>query len=93
MYWPGPLTYFGLIVWPLILLFVADDMRRYLMASHAITANKNEIDSIKWLEIGLIGVISIMMVVGLYKAIIQSKKAYGKNFEFISFYNNCLIFF
>ena len=85
VYWPGPLTYFGLIVWPLILLFVADDMRRYLMASHAITANKNEIDSIKWLEIGLIGVISIMMVVGLYKAIIQSKKAYGKNFEFISF--------
>jgi hypothetical protein len=85
VYWPGPLTYFGLIVWPLILLFVADDMRRYLMASHAITANKNEIDSIKWLEIGLIGVISIMMVVGLYKAIIQSKKTYGKNFEFISF--------
>lgn len=85
VYWPGPLTYFGVIVWPLILLFIADDMRRYLMASHAITANKNEIDSIKWLEIGLIGVISMMMVVGLYKAIIQSKKAHGKNFEFISF--------
>ena len=85
IYWPGPLTYFGVIVWPLILLFIADDLRRYLMASHAVSSNKNEIGSIKWLEIGLIGTILLIMIVGLYKAISQSKKAYGKNFEFISF--------
>jgi hypothetical protein len=82
---PGPLTYFGVIVWPLILLYIADDMRRYLMASHAVSAGKNEIDSIKWIELGLMGVIAIVAIIGFYKAIKQSKKMYGKNFEFISF--------
>jgi len=85
LYWPGPLTYFGVIVWPLILLYIADDMRRYLMASHAVSAGKNEIDSIKWIELGLMGVIAIVAIIGFYKAIKQSKKSYGKNFEFISF--------
>ena len=85
LYWPGPLTYFGVIVWPLILLYIADDMRRYLMASHAVSAGKNEIDSIKWIELGLMGVIAIVAIIGFYKAIKQSKKTYGKNFEFISF--------
>jgi hypothetical protein len=84
-YWPGPLTYFGVIVWPLILLYVVDDMRRYLTASHAVTSNKNEIDSIKWIEVGLMISIAIIMVTGLYKAIKESMKLYGKNFEFISF--------
>ena len=85
LYWPGPLTYFGVIVWPLILLYIADDMRRYLMASHAVSAGKNEIDSIKWIELGLMGLIAIVAIIGFYKAIKQSKKSYGKNFEFISF--------
>lgn len=84
-YWPGPLTYFGLIVWPLILLYVIDDMRRYLMASHAVSSNKNEINSIKWIEVGLMVSIVVIMFVGLYKAIKESKSLYGKNFEFISF--------
>jgi len=84
-YWPGPLTYFGLIVWPLILLYVIDDMRRYLMASHAVSSNKNEINSIKWIEVGLMVSIAMIMFVGLYKAIKESKSLYGKNFEFISF--------
>jgi len=84
-YWPGPLTYFGLIVWPLILLYVIDDMRRYLMASHAVASNKNEINSIKWIEVGLMVSIAMIMFVGLYKAIKESKNLYGKNFEFISF--------
>lgn len=74
LYWPGPLTYFGVIVWPLILLYIADDMRRYLMASHAVSAGKNEIDSIKWIELGLMGVIAIVAIIGFYKAIKQSKK-------------------
>ena len=84
-YWPGPLTYFGVIVWPLILLYVVDDMRRYLMASHAVSSNKNEIDSIKWIEVGLMASIALIMIIGFYKAIKESKDRYGKNFEFISF--------
>jgi len=85
IYWPGPMTYFGLLVWPLILLFIADDMRRYLMVSHAVSSNKNEIDYIKLGEIGLMVSIVIIMTIGFYKAIAQSKKSYGKNFEFLSF--------
>ena len=84
-FWPGPLTYFGLVVFPLISVYVLDDMRRYLTVNYALNTSKSTIDNLKRLQIGLIGLIGLIMTVGFVKAIIESKQKTGKNFNFILF--------
>lgn len=84
-YWPGPLTYFGLVVFPLISIYVVDDMRRYLTINYALNTSKTTIDNLKKVEIGLIAAVALIMTVGFIKAIIESKEKTGKNFDFILF--------
>ena len=84
-YWPGPLTYFGLVVFPLISIYVLDDMRRYLTVNYALNTSKSTIDNLKKVEMGLMGLVGIIMISGFIKAIYESKKSTGKNFNFILF--------
>ena len=85
-YWPGPMTWFGLISLPLIIMFILDDMRRYYMAENAIFVNADLIDNIKYVELGVIGAVLITIVVGLMKAIEEAKKRYGKYYSFLAFF-------
>ena len=84
-YWPGPMTYFGLVVFPLISIYVVDDMRRYLTVNYALNTNKSTIDNLKKVELGLMVLVGVIMLVDFIKAIIESKEKTGKNFDFILF--------
>ena len=84
-FWPGPLTYFGLALFPLVLIYVIDDMRRYMMANYALNTSRNTITTLKKIEIALMIIVSIIMLVGFIKAYFISKKSTGKNFNFILF--------
>ena len=84
-FYPGPLTYFGLVAFPLVALYIIDDMRRYMIAMNGIQDKVKNIDTLRSVEIGLISTILLIIVVGLWKAIGESKKQFGKNFTFISF--------
>lgn len=84
-YWPGPLTYFGVVVLPLICIYVFDDMRRYLTVNYALNTSKSTIDNLKKVEVGLMIAVALIMVVGFIKAMIESKEKTGKNFNFILF--------
>ena len=84
-YWPGPLTYFGLAIFPLVMIYVVDDMRRYMIANYSINANRNTIKSIQLFEKALMVIVSLIGIVGFIKAINESKKMHGKNFNFILF--------
>ena len=85
-YWPGPLTYFGVVVLPLICIYVFDDMRRYLTVNYALNTSKSTIDNLKKVEVGLMIAVALIMVVGFIKAMIESKEKTGKNFNFILFW-------
>ena len=84
-FWPGPLTYFGLVLFPLVLIYVIDDMRRYMTANYALNTSKNTITTLKKIEIALMIIVSIIMFIGFVKAYFITKKATGKNFNFILF--------
>ena len=84
-YWPGPLTYFGLVVFPLISIYIFDDMRRYLTVNYALNTSKSTIDNLKKIELGLMISVGLIMIIGFVKAIIESKEKAGKNFDFILF--------
>lgn len=85
-YWPGPMTWFGLISLPLIIIFILDDMRRYYMAENAIFVNADLIDNIKYVEFGVIGAVLLTIIVGFIKAIEEAKKRYGKYYSFLAFF-------
>jgi hypothetical protein len=84
-FYPGPLTYFGVIAYPLVMLYIVDDMRRYMIATHDVSEKVKSIDALRGVEIGLISTISLILIVGFWKAIKESKIKFGKNFAFISF--------
>jgi hypothetical protein len=85
-FYPGPITYFGLVAFPLVTLYIIDDMRRYLIAEHSLIKKKNNIDALRITEMVLISIIALITIVGFWKAFNLSKIAHGKNFIFISFF-------
>lgn len=83
--WPGPLTYFGIVLFPLVFIYVIDDIRRYMIANYSLNTDKNSINNLKNIEIFLMISITLITIYGFGKAIMESQKIYGKNFNFILF--------
>lgn len=84
-YWPGPLTYFGLAIFPLVMIYVIDDMRRYLIANYSLNTDRNTIGVLRKIQVFLMVGVSIIGILGFIKAIKESKQIHGKNFNFILF--------
>ena len=85
-YWPGPMTWFGAICLPLIVVYILDDMRRYYIAENAILANANTIDSIRHVEIGVISIVLAITCIGFIRAMNMAKKIHGKYYSFLAFF-------
>lgn len=85
-YWPGPMTYFGLISLPLVVIVILDDMRRYYMAENAIFVHAKTIDQIKIIELVIIAFTLLIIAIGFGKAVIKSINEHGKYFSFFSIF-------
>jgi hypothetical protein len=68
-YWPGPLTYFGLAIFPLVMIYVIDDMRRYLIANYSLNTDRNTIGVLRKIQVFLMVGVSIIGILGFIKAI------------------------
>ena len=84
-YWPGPMTWFGLIALPLVILYIFEDMRRFYMAENAVVVNSATLDNLKKAEIGVIILITTVIIIGFFKAMNLSIKKHGKYFSFLAF--------
>ena len=85
-YWPGPMTWFGLIALPLVMIYIFEDMRRYYMVENAVVPSSATIDNIKKLELWMIIGIILLIVVGFFKAWQRSAAIHGKYFSFLAFF-------
>ena len=85
-YWPGPLTWFGAVALPLISMYILDDMRRYFIAEHALKDSTKKIEAIRNVEMGLIGSVALILIIGFIKAVGIERQLVGKNFQFIPFF-------
>ena len=85
-YWPGPMTWFGLISLPLLMIYIFEDMRRYYMVENAVIPSAATIDNIKKLELVMIIGLIIMTTIGFFKAWQRSAKLHGKYFSFLAFF-------
>lgn len=85
-YWPGAMTYFGLVCLPLVLIVILDDMRRYYMAENALYLNANIIDKIRKVEFGIVIVTLVLIAMGFIKATFKSYAEHGKYFSFLAFF-------
>lgn len=84
-YWPGPMTWFGLIALPLIILYIFEDMRRFYIAENGVFVSNRTMDSLKKAELGIIILITITIIVGFFKAMNISVNVHGKYFSFLAF--------
>jgi len=85
-YFPGPMSWFTMVALPLIAVYVLDDMRRYYIAENAAYMHRDKIDILKRIELVLVGVSSVIAVIGFVKAMLRAKKRHGGNFSYLSFF-------
>jgi hypothetical protein len=85
-YWPGPMTYFGLIALPMVSIVILDDMRRYYMAENAIFIHAKTIDKIRMAEIMIIAATLLIIIYGFIQSALKSFKIHGKYFSFLAFF-------
>jgi len=69
-----------------VTLYIIDDVRPYLIAQHSLVKKGKSIDALRITEIGLISIITLIAIIGFWKAIKMSKAEHGKNFMFIPFF-------
>lgn len=84
-YWPGPMSWFAVLVFPLLSVYILDDMRRYYIAENASFLYGNKIDIIKSMELGIILFTLFFIVWGFITATIKAKTEYKSTFSFFSF--------
>ena len=84
-YWPGPMSWFAVLVVPLLSVYILDDMRRYYIAENASFLYGNKIDIIKTIEIGMIFFTLFFIAWGFIKAFIKAKTEYKATFSFFKF--------
>ena len=84
--WPGPLTWFGLITFPLIILFIVNDARRYYISIDQTDIYDVTIKTLYYFELFLMSSLVVLMGVGFYKSYQQQSKRWGKKFRFWSFF-------
>lgn len=85
-FWPSPLTWFGAVALPLVTMYILDDIRKYFISEHALKDSERKISLIKNIEMGLIGIVTVFLIVGFIRALLQEKKKLGRSFAFIPFF-------
>ena len=84
-YWPGPMSWFAILVFPLLSIYILDDLRKYYIAENASLIYGNSIDAIKSIEIGMILVSLVLIVWGFLKAVLEARGKYKAAFSFFKF--------
>jgi hypothetical protein len=84
-YWPGPMSWFAILVFPLLSIYILDDLRKYYIAENASFVYGNSIDSIKSIEIGMILFTLILIGWGFIKAVLNAREKYKAAFSFFKF--------
>ena len=84
-YWPGPMSWFAVLVFPLLSIYILDDLRKYYIAENASFVYGNSIDAIKSIEIGMILFTLILIGWGFLKAILKAQEKYKAAFSFFKF--------
>lgn len=84
--WPGPLTWFGLITFPLVILFIVNDARRYYISIDQTDTYNMTIKTLYYFELLLMSCLVVLLSVGFYKSYQQQSKLWGKKFRFWNFF-------
>ena len=80
--WPGPLTWFGVITFPLVILFIVNDARRYYISIDQTDIYDATIKTLYYFELFLMSSLVVLIGVGFYKSYQQQTKQWGKKFRF-----------
>jgi len=84
--WPGPLTWFGLLTFPLILLFIINDSRKYYIAIDKTNVYDMTIKILYYVEIVLMVAILLLIGIGFIRSYQEQSKRWGKKFKFWQFF-------
>ena len=85
-FWPGPLTWFGMLTFPLVILFIVNDARRYYIAIDKSDVYNLTIKSLYYFELILMTSLAVLVGIGFYKSYQEQSKKWGKKFSFLSFF-------
>ena len=84
--WPGPLTWFGLLTFPMIILFIVNDARRYYIAIDQTDVYDITIKTLYYFELILMSTLVLLIGIGFYKSYQQQSQLWGKKFRFWAFF-------
>ena len=84
--WPGPLTWFGLLTFPLILLFIINDSRKYYISIDKTNVYDTTIKILYHVEIVLMVSILLLIGIGFIRSYQEQSKKWGKKFKFLQFF-------
>lgn len=85
-FWPGPLTWFGMLTFPLVILFIVNDARRYYIAIDQTDVYDLTIKSLYYFELILMTALAVLVGIGFYKSYQEQSQRWGKKFKFWSFF-------
>jgi len=84
--WPGPLTWFGLLTFPLIILFIVNDARRYYISIDKTSIYDVTIKTLYYFELILMCLVISIIGIGFIKSYQEQTKKWGKKFKFLQFF-------
>jgi len=84
--WPGPLTWFGMLTFPLIVLFIVNDARKYYISVDKTNAYDTTIRTLYYAEICLMLASLGIMGTGFVHSYIEQSRRWGKDFSFLRFF-------
>jgi len=85
-FWPGPLTWFGILTFPLIWLFVMNDIRKYYIDIDAENRYNMTIKVLYHMEAFTVGLICAITCIGFYRSYAEQSRKWGKKFKFWEFF-------
>ena len=85
-FWPGPLTWFGVLTFPLITLFVTNDIRKYYINIDKQGVYDATIKVLYHVEAITIGLICAITGIGFYRSYRDQSDKLGKKFRFWPFF-------
>lgn len=85
-FWPGPLTWFGVLTFPLIILFIINDARKYYITIDKVDKYDSTIKILYHSELVLMFSIISILVVGFIKSYQEQSNRWGKRFKFWQYF-------
>jgi len=84
--YPSPLTWFGLVAFFLVFIYVIDDIRRYYRAIEETEQHQKLIGVLYRLELVLVALIVGIIIVGFHRAYAEKRKQMKGSFDFTKFF-------